>query len=621
VTDLSTLPHHDGSPTYVRTPAGVPVLAPQLGEPVQVRVVVPDRAGVDDVHVRVVRDAEPWYVPARKVARGRAATWWQATIRVVNPVTRYRFVLAGAGRVRWLTQVGLHEHAVTDVWDFALVAEPPPPSWVPDAVLYQIFPDRFARAGASDAWPAWSEPAAWDDPPATEPPASMRQLYGGDLPGITARLDHLVDLGVTGLYLNPIFPAAQNHRYNASAFDHVDPFLGGDAALAELTDAAHARGLRVIGDLTLNHSGDTHPWFRRALEDPDSEEAGYYAWRDRAAGEYEAWLGVPTLPKFDHRSASLRRHLYEGPGSVAARWLRPPYDLDGWRVDAANMAARLGDVDLSHELQRRLLATVREARPDAYLLAEHCHDATHDLQGSGWHGTMDYLGFTDAAWAWLQDPARTVELLGVPHPLPRRPGDAAVRGLRLVRGQLPWRSVLHSLSLLGSHDTQRWARTAGDRARRHVGLAWALTSPGVPSLYYGDELGLDGAGREGRQPMPWDDPASWDHATLGWTRSLVALRRGSVALRHGGQRWLHVDDDHLVALREHPEERVLVQLTRDAVPALDLAPDVLGASHVTALLDHPALAAEEGRLRLPAAAGATTRIWRLPPDAPDWSEP
>jgi alpha-glucosidase len=598
----------------VSTPSGQPVAAPALGDTVRVRVEVPDRAGVDEVHLRSVRDGEPAYRTAAPIARAAGAVVHEVALEVVHPVTRYRFLLAGPAGTRWLTQTGVHDHDVTDVTDFAVVATPPPPAWSADAVLYQIFPDRFARAGASDAWPDWAVPAAWDDPVATAPPTSMLQLYGGDLPGITARLDHLVDLGVTGIYLNPVFPAPQNHRYCATDFDHVDPFLGGDEALVELTRAAHARGLRVLGDLTLNHSGDQHPWFQAALADRGSLEAGLYAWRDREGGVYESWRGVPTLPRFDHRSAELRRRLYEGEDAVAARWLRPPFELDGWRVDAANMAARFGPVDGSKLLQQRLLATVRAARPDAYVLAEHCHDASADLQGEGWHGTMDYLGFTAAAWSWLQDPDRPVVLLGAPVPLPRRRGPQVVRALRQVRGQLPWRSVVHSLSLLGSHDTARWARVTGDRARRHVGLAWCLTSPGIPSVYYGDELGLAGTDvDEGREPMPWGDRERWDHATLDWTRRLVALRRRTVALRHGGLRWLHVSDDTLVYLRTHPEGRALVQLTRAATGLVTLDAVALGIDRGVAALDHDDLAVRAGGVALPPTDVPVARVWTLPP--------
>jgi alpha-glucosidase len=604
-------PHHDGSPAYLSPSGGRPGTAPSLGERVTVRLLVPHASGFDTVFVRTTPDAEPTYRPARKVATLAAVDLWDAEVEVVNPVSPYRFLCEGPGGSGWVSQIGFTEHDIPDTWDFRLLASPPPPEWVADAVLYQIFPDRFARAAASEQWPEWAERAGWDDPVAREHPASMRQLYGGDLPGITAHLDHLVDLGVTGIYLNPVFPAPENHRYCASSFDHVDPFLGGDAALAELSRELHDRGLRLLGDLTLNHSGDTHEWFRRAQADPSSIEAGFYHFIEHP-DRYEAWVGVPSLPKFDLRSPELARRLYDGADSLAARWLRAPFHLDGWRVDAANVAGRRGALDSSHELQRQLLATVRSENPDAYVLAEHCHDATADLQGAGWHGTMDYTGFTRPVWSWLRDPEVELGLIGPPIAVPRRSARSAVRTMRLVHGQLPWRSVVHSMVPLGSHDTARWAEVAGDRARRHVGLAWQLTFPGVPSLFYGDEIGLRGASDDlARAPMPWGHPERWDTATLGWTRRLIALRRSSVALRQGGLRWLHVGDDELVYLRDHPEERILVHLARGTSPAVDLDAGALPAEDAEALLDHDDLLAVDRRLRLPATSGATTRIWRL----------
>jgi alpha-glucosidase len=603
-------PHHDGSPAYVATAHGSTVAALALGERVTVRLQVPHAAGIDLVHLRTTPDAEPRYRPARKVGTLAAVDLWDAEVELVNPTTRYRFLCEGPGGSGWVTQIGFVEYDVPDTWDFVLVTAPPAPRWVADAVLYQVFPDRFARGGASDDWPAWSQPAAWDDPVATDHPESMRQLFGGDLLGIAQHVDHLLDLGVTGIYLNPVFPAAENHRYCASSFDHVDPFLGGDEALIELSRTLHANGLRILGDLTLNHSGDTHAWFARAQADADSDEAGFYHFTAHPDG-YEAWMGVASLPKFDHRSVELARRLYDGPDSVAARWLRAPFELDGWRVDAANVAGRSRDVDRSHALQQRLLATVRAEAPDAYVLAEHCHDATADLQGHGWHGTMDYTGFTRPVWSWLRDPDVEVGLIGPPIAVPRRTGASAVRTMRLVHGQLPWRSVVHSMTPLASHDTARWAHVSGDRDRRHVGLAWQLTFPGVPSLFYGDEIGLGGAtDDQGRAPMPWDRGA-WDEETLAFVRSLVALRRTSIALRHGGLRWLHVGDDDLVYVRDHPDERVLVHLSREGSAVIELDAGALMADRGTALLDHAALVAVGGVLSLPAKEGARAQIWRL----------
>ena len=619
-------PHHSGSPAHVATPAGMPVASPPIGTTTTLRIEVPHDSGFEAVHLRSVEDGEPVYRRARRVQRSRAVDVHEVEVVQVSATQGYRFQLEGPRGDAWLTARGLVPHDVTDTWDFQLLASPPPPTWAADATLYQIFPDRFARAGASQDWPAWAEPAAWSDPVATDAPSSMHQLYGGDLPGITAHLDHLTELGVDGVYLTPVFPSINNHRYAASSFDEVDAFLGGDEGLRELAAALHQRGLRLLGDLTLNHSGSTHPWFLAAQADAGSVEAGFYVF-DEHPHRYQAWHGVPTLPKFDHRAPELRRRLYEGPGSVADRYLAAPFHLDGWRIDAANMAGRQGAVDLSAALRVRLLETCRAAQPEAYVLAEHCHDATTDLRADGWHGTMDYTGFTRPVWSWLVAPYRQVRLLGPPAPVRPTPGGTAAQVIDLVRGQLPWRSVLHSMIMLGSHDTARWAHVAGDRERRLVGLTWLLTFAGVPSLFYGDEIGLGADGTVEaigtrrapdvvtRAPMPWDRPERWDRATLHLTRRLLAIRRASPALRRGGVRWLHLDDDAIVYLRDHPEERVLVALTRSAAEDIVLDTEVLGLQPGTAaaaLLDHPDLSVHAGHVRLGAVDAPSGRVWRLP---------
>jgi alpha-glucosidase len=619
-------PHHGGSPAHVATPERVAAASPSIGTWTTLRVEVPHASGFDAVHLRSVEDGEPAYRRARRVHRSRAVDLYEVEIAQVSPVQGYRFQLDGPAGDAWLTGRGLVPHDVTDTWDFQLLASPGPPTWVADAALYQIFPDRFERSGASDTWPDWAEPADWSDPVATDPPASMRQLYGGDLPGIAARLDHLTELGVDCIYLTPVFPSIQNHRYAASSFDEVDPFLGGDEGLRVLAEALHARGLRLLGDLTLNHSGSTHPWFLAAQADASSVEASFYVF-DEHPHRYQAWHGIPTLPKFDHRDPELRRRLYDGPDSVAARYLAAPFHLDGWRIDAANMAGRRGEVDLSAALRTRLLETCRAVQPEAYVLAEHCHDATLDLRADGWHGTMDYTGFTRPVWSWLIGLDREVRLLGPPAPVRSMPGRTVAHVMDLVRGQLPWRSVLHSMTMLGSHDTARWAHVAGDRERRHVGLTWLLTFAGVPSLFYGDEIGLgadgtiDATGARGaadvvtRAPMPWDRPERWDAATWHHTRRLLAIRRASPALRRGGVRWVHLDDDVIVYLRDHPQERLLVALTRAAAAEVVLDAEVLGLAPGAAaesLLEGDDLPVRAGHVRLPAVEGPSGRLWRLP---------
>jgi alpha-glucosidase len=593
-------PHHDGSELHVSDPA------PALGDVVTVFVRVPRAAGVTRVLVRTTPDGEPAYAEGRVDREEGAETWWRTEVPMANPVVHYRFLLDGPGGYRWLTAAGVVGWDVPDATDFRLVAFDPPPPWVADAIFYQVFPDRFAPSSGLREWPAWALPAAWDDPVALDGEARGTQLYGGDLWGVAQRLDHLEALGVTAVYLNPFFPGRSNHRYDARSFEGVDPLLGGEEALVALSRALHARGMRLVGDLTVNHCGSAHPWFERARSDPGSPEARYFV-RD-GDGEFVYWLGVRTLPKLDHRNPEVRRHLYEGPGSVAARFLRPPFDLDGWRIDVANMAGRFGDVDVNHLIATALRSTLREVKPEAYLLAEHAHDPSPDLLGDGWHGTMSYAAFTRPLWCWLGDRRRirASGFLGAPVPLPRLPGPAVARTVDAFRAAVPWRSWVHSLTLLGSHDTARWRTVAGDLAP--VGVGVLLTFPGVPCVLYGDEVGLEGVdGEDARKPMPWD-PARWDHAALSTYRSLIGLRRRHRALRRGGFRWAHVGDDVLVYLREAPGERILVQAARAPHPPVALPAELVGpGAH---LLGGPGLEPRKGQVTLP-SDGPAFHAWLL----------
>ena len=598
-------PHHDGSARFLPDGEGA------LGDRVRVRVLVPPRNGVRRLHVRSVRDGEPHFSELSRGPEGPLGTWWEGAVEQRNTTTGYRFLLdGGGGAYGWLTQAGIADHDVTDDSDFRLVASEPPPAWVQDAVLYQVFPDRFADSGRERPWPDHVERADWDDPVATEWPRSMHQFYGGDLWGAAERVDHLVDLGVTGIYLNPVFPAPENHRYCASSFEEVDPVLGGDEALVALSRTLHEHGLRLVGDLTANHSGTEHPWFVAARGDRNATEAGFYHWLEHP-DHYEAWLGVPSLPKLDLRDPALRQRLFEGPDSVVARWLSEPYALDGWRVDAANMAGRSGAVDVTRDVARTMRATMATVRDDAYLLAEHCHDASADLQGDGWHGTMNYTGFTRPVWQWLVRDDVDIAFLGVPVPVPRLPGPRIAATIDRFASRIPWRSRVASLNLLGSHDTARWRHVAGDRDRALVGVAMLLTFPGVPSILYGDEIGMDGEDdARARAPMPWHRPGEWDRETLAVYRDLIALRRSSEALRRGGFRWAHVGDDVLVWLRETADERVLVQVARAAHDPVRLDTSLLGATGATGLLGAVDLSSHDGAFELP-SDGPAWHLWRI----------
>lgn len=628
--NMTLLPHHDGSALHVSS------LEPALGDVVRVRLRVPAGYGpLAAVRTRSNPDHEPEWTDAVLIGTADGWDWWEAPITVRNPRHGYRWVLqhedgpdGRKGTVEWLNQTGLHRLETLDAEDFAVVATPAPPAWLYDSVMYQVFPDRFARSAAADghATPEWAIAAEWSDPVDPVLPGRSQQFYGGDLDGVTEKLDHLVELGVNLLYLTPVFPAASNHRYDASSFDSVDPLLGGDDAYVRLVEAAHARGIRIIGDLTSNHSGDRHEWFRAALGHPGAPEEDFYYFTDDGNTEYESWLGTPTLPKFNWASEELRRRFIQGPDSVVAKWLKPPFSADGWRIDVANMTGRLGAVDLNDEVRQILRQTMIEVNPDTILLAESTNDATSDLQGDGWHGAMTYPSFTRPLWGWLSQPTREPYLtaegeektepwfFGQPiGGIPRYSAAEFVGAVTRFTGGIPWRVRLGNMQPLDTHDTGRFATNAAP-GTIPVAVGLSMTLPGVPVVFAGDEFGLTGAdGEASRTPIPWGSEDEGETAErLAVYRDLVGLRREHPALATGGLRWLHVDDDAILFVREHADESIVVLAARgDADVELPAAALARASEAETLFGDATFATASDGSVLI-SADGPAFAVWALP---------
>jgi alpha-glucosidase len=602
-------PHHDGSELYVPEPAA------ELGDEATVLLRVPRATAVDAVAVRYVRDGEPGVAPAVVDRESEFEVWWRARFPVWSPATTYRWLLAGGDLgYAWLNGAGIQPFDVPDADDFVASTDRGGPDWHLESVVYEIFPDRFASAGLDVEPPDWAVPREWDALPSGRGPATSCEWYGGDLVGLEQRLEHVSELGANVLYLTPVFPAGSVHRYDSSSFGEVDPALGGDEALVSLVRAAHERGIRVLGDLTTNHVGDRHEWFVAARGDAGSPEHEFFAFDDRLPLGYESWWGVPTLPKLDYRSPELRRRMFEGESPVAGRWLEPPYSLDGWRIDVANMTGRLHDVDLSADVAHGVRAAAAAARPEAVVVAEHAHDARKDLRPNGWHGTMAYAGFTRPVWAWLRGDALPSELaesfLGLPVGVPRLPGGAVIETMRRFRAGVPWASVLHSWTILDSHDTARFRTVAGSRERHLAGVGLQMTSPGVPMVFAGDELGLEGAwGEDARRTMPWSRREAWDGELLAGFRRLIALRRSSRALARGGIRYAHVSDDAIAYLREAPGETVLCLAARAPHEQVRLPLAPLGGRELETLAGEDAAVAGDEAL-LP-AGGPAFHAWRV----------
>jgi len=557
---LSILPHHDGSELYLSSSS------PKLGQ----RVTFNFRAGsnfpIEQAILRLYHDGEPRFFPMkRSLVKGEQ--WWQVKVEIRNLKTPYRFLIVNGDNYSWLNARGFQSHDVTSTNDFQLLATPAFPNWIRSAVFYQIFPDRFATSGQyQHLKPEKFISRPWDQLPNGRDKSTGVEFFGGDLDGVSQRLDHLKELGINGIYFTPIFPAGSTHRYDASSFDEVDPLLGGDAALLRLAKKAKSAGIYLMGDLTTNHCGREHSWLQRSLKSKKAKEREFFYWDKSVKHGYEGWWGLASLPKLNYNSKKLREIMYEGENSIVKKWIKKPYSLSGWRIDVGNMTGRYKGEDINREVITGVRKALQESNSQAWLVAENADHFPSDLDGFGWHGTMNYNGFMRPIWGWLSNKAQVEKaFFGVPVSIPRFTAGEMVSAMKEFSSTIPWRNFVSSMLLLDSHDTARFRNVVGKDSMRHIaGMGLLLTYPGVPSIYAGDELGLEGQwGEDGRRTIDWSRQ-SWDHDFLSEVKKLIKIRRQSHALAQGGLRWILIEDDLLAFERESKREKILVVVSRAA---------------------------------------------------------
>ncbi|GAC1471592.1 MAG: glycoside hydrolase family 13 protein [Chloroflexota bacterium] len=479
------------------------------------------------------------------------------------------------------------------------------PTWVQDAVFYQIFPDRFA-ASTSIRKPSHLE--AWDSTP------TYHGFKGGDLLGVVEHLDYLCDLGITAIYFTPVFTSTANHRYHTHDYYTIDPILGGDTALERLIDEAHQRKIRVVLDGVFNHASRGFYQFNHLLE--NGQDSPYIDWfmvdrwplnpypvpqlnglQDQSPG-YAAWWGMPALPKFNTSTEAVREFLW----SVGEYWVQR--GIDGWRLDVPN---EIDDDAFWREFRRR----VETANPDAYIVGEIWGDARRWLAGDQFDAVMNYL-FTHACLGFFAGTGRgidqgVVQGTGLSH---IEPLDAP--GFRRVIDELvtlyPQEATQAQLNLLGSHDTPRYLTTAcGDESSLRLATLFQMSFPGAPCIYYGDEVGMEG-GRDPdcRRGFPWD-PSRWNAGLRDFVRTCVHMRHQYAALRHGSYRSLYAADGTYVFMRAVEDELVVVALnTASATREIHFSLDVPISDVRSALSGTLPDITEKGDVRwcLPARSGA-----------------
>jgi alpha-glucosidase len=414
-----------------------------------------------------------------------------------------------------------------------------------DQVTYQIFPERFAigKPHTSESklkLPAYQDPDysrhRWDELP--ENPSRGKDFFGGDLAGIRDKLDYIQDLGVTALYLTPIFISPTNHKYDTTDFLTIDPQFGGEKAFTSLIRELKRRQMRLILDAVFNHVSDSHPWFLAA-------QRGEKPYRDfftiRKDGSYDCWRGHRHMPELNLDNEALQKLLFRGKSSVLQKYLG--MGVDGWRFDVA--------VDVGLGIVREMRAAVKREFPDAVLLGEvMCFAGDWCSRDDVFHGVMNYY-FRDAVLGWLRGEISSRQV--------NRAANDYFAGYGHAGAVRSW-------NMLSSHDTPRLRWTIHDTALRKLAVVAQFTLPGVPFVYYGEEIGMDGGhDPDCRRPMIWDE-SRWDKDTRAFYKRIIEIRQSHAALRRGALTVLEADT--LVFLRHTGtiNETAVVAINASAQP-------------------------------------------------------
>ena len=473
-----------------------------------------------------------------------------------------------------LDKTGYRSDGGCEPWQLTTYRKSATPDWFGSGVTYQIFPDRFCRLSVpetkgliGDRWihENWADTPEWRPDPDGE--IRNRDFFGGSLAGITSKLDYLAELGVTTLYLCPIFESASNHRYNTADYTKIDPMLGTEEDFKDLCAQARQRGIRVILDGVFNHTGSQSLYFNEdgfypTLGAAQSQESPYYDWFSFHPWptDYDSWWGIRTLPAVREESPSYVDYIIEGEDSVLRRWLR--LGASGWRLDVAD--------ELPDWFIEKARSAMEETAPDALLIGEVWEDGSNKISyskrrryllGSEVHGLMNY-------------PFRTALLDYL-----KGGGAEGFRdAMESLRENYPPAAFYSAMNFLGTHDTARILTVLGadrvppDKAERAAyrlspderarGLALLrlavlvlFTFPGAPTIYYGDEAGMEGFEDPlNRAGYPWgrEDKCLRAHYAL-----LGALRRERTSLQWGAIRFLHAEGPLLAFSREWKDERTV----------------------------------------------------------------
>lgn len=593
---------------------------PDAGDRVRLRFRT-KKNGVD--RVLYIKDGETDGIELKMADSDDLFDYYECVIEVGDEQQRYHFCVKKGDEICWFNRLGATESVETR-YAFCITPGFHTPEWAKGVVMYQIFVDRFYNGDPSnDVTEAEylyigrpvHQVSVWSQNPSA---MDVGCFYGGDLQGVWDKLDYLQYLGIEVIYFNPIFVSPSNHKYDSQDYEHIDPHYGvivedGGEALnedAESNDEAtcyqirsaaranleasdrffcefvkeiHRRGMKVIIDGVFNHCGSFNKWLDRekiyanqggyepgAYLSEDSPYHTFFKFYDKQAwpenGRYDGWWGHDTLPKLNYEESP---KLYEYIMRIARKWVSEPFCVDGWRLD---VAADLGhSSEYNHKFWADFRANVKEANPDAIILAEHYGDPGSWLQGDQWDTVMNYDAFMEPlTWFLTGMEKHSDEYNGVLY----GDGESFFRSMYYHMSRMQSQSVMVAMNQLSNHDHSRFLTRTNQIVGRisSVGAAMAgfdvrpsvmreavmvqMTWPGAPTLYYGDEAGVCGwTDPDNRRTYPWGNE---DFEMIEYHRYLIDLHKRLPALRRGSLKQLLADRQLIAFGRMRGRNRCVV---------------------------------------------------------------
>ena len=606
----------DGTARYVCP------LEPEVGETVTLKF---RAAKEDNIQIRLAINNELYTMESERTYG--AFTYYRAEWKLKDGMTSYYFEIQDGEEVWYYNRSGLTDGRIP-YYDFRLAPGFSTPDWAKGAVIYQIYTDRFYNGDPENDVETReyfyigdysSKVTDWNKYPAA---MGVREFYGGDLQGVIDKLDYLQDLGVEVLYFNPLFVSPSNHKYDIQDYDYIAPNFGkiveaggellspgeksnkkatkyqkrttsfanleaSNELFIKLVEELHRRGMKIILDGVFNHCGSFNKWMDReciyerkkgyapgayiSRESPYHDYFRFFSDEEKDwpyNGKYDGWWGHDTLPKLNYEeSVKLENYIL----NMGRKWVSPPYNVDGWRLDVAADLGRSNEYN--HQFWKKFREVVKNANPDAIILAEHYGDPREWLGGDEWDTVMNYDAFMEPITWFLTGMEKHSDEMREEL---RGNADNFTRAMTYHMANMMVPSLLTSMNELSNHDHSRFltrtnhmvgrvAELGPEAANEFVNpavmreaVAFQMTWIGAPTVYYGDEAGVCGfTDPDNRRTYPWGHE---DQQMLGFHKEMIRIHKEHEALRTGAVVMLHCEKNILSYGRFTEEEQIIVIL-------------------------------------------------------------